>query len=139
RHVAAGDVRPSQAQRARRPRGDRGRRLRRLAGTPTSGVPRRVTPASQSETAEHAGVRLPPPMLYLAGFLAGLLLQLVVPLPGLSGPPALALGTLCGALGVALVAPSVALFRRAGTSIAPNEPTTTLVTSGPYRRTRNPI
>ena len=31
------------------------------------------------------------------------------------------------------------VFRRAGTSVVPSEPSTALVTTGPYRFTRNPI
>ena len=33
----------------------------------------------------------------------------------------------------------MALFRRAGTSMVPMNPATVLVTSGPYRLTRNPM
>ena len=49
-------------------------------------------------------------------------------------------------LGIGFVAPAVALalwcvwlFRRADTAVEPWQPSTALVTSGPYRFSRNPI
>ncbi len=40
---------------------------------------------------------------------------------------------------VVLFVPAVLAFRRAGTPPEPHKPTTAIVTSGPYRFTRNPI
>jgi protein-S-isoprenylcysteine O-methyltransferase Ste14 len=48
-------------------------------------------------------------------------------------------GTTFAALGLALGVASVLQFRRAGTSVVPGEPSTTLVQSGPFSLTRNPI
>jgi protein-S-isoprenylcysteine O-methyltransferase Ste14 len=88
---------------------------------------------------EHAGVHVPPPLIYVAGLLAGFGLQAVRPLPTV--PPAA--GRIAGLLGtgawLALAGPSIQRFRRARTSIVPIRPTTALVTSGPYRYTRNPM
>jgi len=42
-------------------------------------------------------------------------------------------------LAFALIVWSALLFRRAGTNIRPHLPSTALVTSGPYRHTRNPM
>ncbi len=42
-------------------------------------------------------------------------------------------------VGLALILHCAGLFRRAGTPLRPFEPSTALVTTGPYRVTRNPI
>jgi protein-S-isoprenylcysteine O-methyltransferase Ste14 len=86
-----------------------------------------------------SGVRVPPPVIYATGFAAGLLLQAIAPLPVLPPWSSLALGAALIAAGSALVMSSIALFRRAGTNLDPGKSTTALVTSGPYRITRNPI
>ena len=86
-----------------------------------------------------AGVRVPPPFIYAGGFLVGFLVQRVLALPSLGSPANAVLGILLLAMGLALVAPSAALFIRAGTNLAPHQPTTALVFTGPYRFTRNPI
>jgi len=49
------------------------------------------------------------------------------------------LGWLLAGAGVALAASAIVLFRRAGTSPVPIQPTTALVAQGPYRFTRNPM
>lgn len=88
---------------------------------------------------DRSGVRIPPPLLYVAGFLGGVGLELAVPIGALP----LALALLSGLIGfgswLALDGPAMILFRRAGTSMVPMRPTTVLVTSGPYRVTRNPM
>lgn len=91
---------------------------------------------------DNAGVKFPPPLIYLFGILAGYLLQRVEPLSILSPGQELlrrALGWI-GVLGFAALAVSaLGLFRRAGTSFHPRRPSTALVESGPYRFTRNPM
>jgi len=72
----------------------------------------------------------------------GYVLSLYWPLgPGLASPNALALtvGLLFIAGGFALALFSVRAFRRAGTNVVPGQSATALVTTGPYRITRNPI
>jgi protein-S-isoprenylcysteine O-methyltransferase Ste14 len=86
-----------------------------------------------------SGVRIPPPLFYIAGFLVGLAFELAIPI---DRPPlaiTLAGGLIGGALWLALDGAAMLFFRRAGTSMVPFNPTTALVTSGPYRRTRNPM
>jgi protein-S-isoprenylcysteine O-methyltransferase Ste14 len=90
-------------------------------------------------TSDSAGVRFPPPLAYLAGLIAGVLLGRV--LPG-SLPHTLALTVAGIALilsGLSLVLFSAGLFRQRGTNINPTRPSTILVTDGPYRFTRNPM
>jgi protein-S-isoprenylcysteine O-methyltransferase Ste14 len=92
-----------------------------------------------SNQADHAGVRLPPPLIYIVLFGLGLILHQIVPL---TIPPVIpvrvaALIFLGG--GVLLAGWSNVLFRRAHTSLVPIKPSTALVVSGPYRLTRNPM
>jgi protein-S-isoprenylcysteine O-methyltransferase Ste14 len=89
--------------------------------------------------ADRADVRIPPPVIYVAGFLVGVALELAFPTGGLPLAFALLAGLLGGALWVAFDASAMWLFHRARTSIVPMRPTTALVTSGPYRLTRNPM
>jgi protein-S-isoprenylcysteine O-methyltransferase Ste14 len=81
-----------------------------------------------------------PPLVYLGSIILGLLLHFTWPLPLLVRQP---VGALIGA-GVVLVAvglfiTAVRTFRAAGTPVPGNRPTTTIVRSGPYRFSRNPI
>ena len=95
--------------------------------------------ASGVREGDTSGVRIPPPVFYVAGFLIGVALELAFPIDG--PPPAFAVvGALVGgALWLALDGAAMLFFRRAGTSMVPMNPTTALVTSGPYRFTRNPM
>jgi protein-S-isoprenylcysteine O-methyltransferase Ste14 len=84
------------------------------------------------------GVIAPPPLVYLGGLAIGFLLEAL--LPGGSFPAIVSWG-LGGALlaaGVVLAGSFVSSFRRADTPLPPYEPTTALVTDGPYRLSRNP-
>jgi protein-S-isoprenylcysteine O-methyltransferase Ste14 len=95
--------------------------------------------SSSSGGPDHADVRVPPPLIYLAVFLVALGLQRVLPLPAIPKMIRFAAGSIMIVAGIALAAWSVGLFRRAGTSLIPIKPTTTLVISGPYHFTRNPM
>jgi protein-S-isoprenylcysteine O-methyltransferase Ste14 len=86
-----------------------------------------------------SGIRVPPPVYYLVAFLAGVGLELVFPT---NWPPAgirIAVTLLAAGAWLALDGAAMVLFRRAGTSMVPMNPDTALVTSGPYRLTRNPM
>jgi protein-S-isoprenylcysteine O-methyltransferase Ste14 len=86
-----------------------------------------------------SGIRVPPPVYYVAAFLAGVGLELIFPT---SWPPfgiRLAVTLVAGVAWLALDGAAMVSFRRAGTSMVPMNPDTALVTSGPYRLTRNPM
>jgi protein-S-isoprenylcysteine O-methyltransferase Ste14 len=85
-----------------------------------------------------AGVVAPPPLIFLAGLLLGFGLEAL--LPGSSVPDAVRwiLGGLALLAGIALQTSFIAAFSRKGTSVEPWKPTTAIVTTGPYRLTRNP-
>jgi protein-S-isoprenylcysteine O-methyltransferase Ste14 len=91
-----------------------------------------------SEPRDSAGVVAPPPLIYVAGLAVGFGLEAL--LPGTSVPAVVqwGLGGVLLVAGFALLASFNRLFARSGTAVEPWKPTTTIVTSGPYRITRNP-
>ena len=86
---------------------------------------------------DNAGVKVPPPAIYAAGFAAGAALTKAMSLPRGRRRPLL--GGIAVGAGLALLGSSVMLFRQAGTHLEPWEESTALVRSGPYKFTRNPI
>jgi protein-S-isoprenylcysteine O-methyltransferase Ste14 len=92
-----------------------------------------------SNPADHAGVRVPPPLIYVVLFGLGLLLHELMPFTFLPIIPARVAALLFLGVGVLLAGWSNLLFRRAHTSLVPIKPTTALVVAGPYRLTRNPM
>lgn len=89
----------------------------------------------------HAGVHVPPPLLYVAAFLLGWLLHRWWPAPITAGPSTgrMLAAALCVAVYLVIFGTAFAAFRRARTTLIPNRPAATLVTGGPYRLTRNPM
>lgn len=89
---------------------------------------------------DETGIRFPPPLIYGLLFALGYGLHRVHPValfqPGLWTDD-LGLGMI-GA-GVALALTAALTFRRAGTSVNPTKPATTVVAHGPFRFTRNPM
>jgi protein-S-isoprenylcysteine O-methyltransferase Ste14 len=91
------------------------------------------------EASRGPGVRIPPPLIYLAGFLAGLAIELIVPSAQPPGWLRIAAGVAgLGAL-VALDTSAMIRFARSRTTFNPARAATALVTAGPYRVTRNPM
>ena len=80
-----------------------------------------------------------PPLVYLGAIALGLLLHFVWPVRLVSGVVSVPLGGTVVLVAVALFLYAVRTFRTAGTPVPGNRPTTTIVRTGPYRRSRNPI
>jgi protein-S-isoprenylcysteine O-methyltransferase Ste14 len=97
------------------------------------------THVSPDREPDRLGPVLHPLLFPLALLAIGLTLQWLAPLPALSRGTARLAGILALAPGLALMAAAAGRFRGAGTSPNPTRPTTALVTSGPYRFTRNPM
>lgn len=99
-----------------------------------------MTSQAQARTQRGARViRIPPPLYYAAAFAAGLAANRVVALP-LGGRPATSVaGALVTALGLGLALAAVAAVIRNRTTIVPHHHVATLLTSGPYRLSRNPM
>jgi protein-S-isoprenylcysteine O-methyltransferase Ste14 len=93
------------------------------------------------DSPDHADVRMPPPLLYLGALLIGLVVGRLLHIGGFAPHRSLSLylGGVLTIGGAALVLAAAGLFRRLHTNVKPSQPATTLVTSGLYRRTRNPM
>ncbi len=89
---------------------------------------------------DHADVLVPPPVALALCVAAGWLADWLWPAPFL--PPSLPRWVLGGLLIAAALATELwafVLFRRARTSILPMRPTSAILSTGPYRYSRNPI
>ena len=97
-------------------------------------------PAPAQEAANHDGPRViaPPPVIYLGGLAVGFGLQ--GKLPGTAVPAAVRWPLGCGLLaaGGLLARSFFRAFAAAQTPVSPYRAPTRLVTTGPYRVTRNP-
>lgn len=90
------------------------------------------------EPRDAPGVIAPPPLIYLAGLAIGFGLEALVPSAGLPDALRWPLGAVLVLVGLGLGLSFGAAFRRADTAVDPRRPTTAIVTTGPYRLTRNP-
>ena len=86
------------------------------------------------------GVRIPPPVVILAGIVIGAATDRVFPI---EVPAATFTGWLGGALVLfaLILGPGLSFreYRKVNTPIRPDRPATALVTTGPFRYTRNPM
>ena len=88
------------------------------------------------------GVHFPPPFVFVAAFLIGMALDRSVVefrFGSTARPVLLVAGWLLIALGLGVMLWAIWTFTRARTSVLPFRPATAMVTSGPYRFSRNPM
>ncbi len=88
---------------------------------------------------DHAQVKTHPPLIFLGYLIAVLVLNWLMPLPEPWLSALRITGMLAVIAGLLLAGSAFAQMRRARTSPDPHQPVSALVTSGPYRFTRNPI
>lgn len=91
------------------------------------------------ESLDHPDVLVPPPFIYLGYLLGALAVNWALPI---TTPASLILEVVGGILvvvGVGLAVWAFSMMFKAHTTPDSRQPTTALVTSGPYRFTRNPI
>jgi protein-S-isoprenylcysteine O-methyltransferase Ste14 len=94
---------------------------------------------STSSDRDTPGVRVPPPLVFLATIVVGVAIDRAAPLPIVPTAIAAWLGGALVLVGLALSGLSVREFRKAKTTIQPNRPASTLVATGPFRYSRNPM
>ena len=93
-----------------------------------------------ADTADTAHVIIRPPLAWGLAVIAGLALDWLLPWPFLPADlPKGFLGASLFVLALALLAWAIVTMTGAGSNVPTNRPTTTIVESGPYRFTRNPI
>ena len=80
-----------------------------------------------------------PPLVYLGSIGLGLLVHFFWPVRLLPAPIGVPIGVVLVLVAGALFISSVRTFRKAGTPVPGNRPTTIIVRSGPYAFSRNPI
>lgn len=90
-----------------------------------------------AEVDRGAGVRFPPPLIFLGVALIGPVIDRLLGLPPLPIPGWLSLVFLLP--GFALIGIAVGLFRKQGENPVPSTPTEGIIDTGIYARTRNPM
>ena len=100
---------------------------------------------SEGHSDDRAQVRIPPVLFFLPLFIALAIHYLVWPLE-FSVPEALGgwitrvvVGGLIGLIGIGLQGLAIAEFRKTGQAPSVEQPTTSIIRTGPYRFSRNPI
>ncbi|RBP04579.1 protein-S-isoprenylcysteine O-methyltransferase Ste14 [Roseiarcus fermentans] len=89
---------------------------------------------------DHADVLVPPPVALALSVAAAWLADRLWPAPFLPpGFPRWPAGGVVIALGLAIALAAIVQFRRAGTAVRPDRPSRAVLTTGPYRWSRNPI
>ena len=92
-----------------------------------------------SEAPDKPGVAAPPPVVYLGAIVIGAVLDRAWRWQLPTGRWGMVLGALLIITATVLATAALREFKRAETSPKPHKPTTAIVTSGPFRFTRNPI
>jgi protein-S-isoprenylcysteine O-methyltransferase Ste14 len=93
-----------------------------------------------ADTADTANVIVRPPIAWMLAIFAGFTLDWLEPLPFMPTEAlAVWLGAIVFALALALAFWAVATMTRSGSNVPTSRPTTTIVETGPYRFSRNPI
>jgi len=95
---------------------------------------------AEGQADDSAGVRFPPPLVYIGSLLIGFVIDRALALhPAIPGAVRLWLGGAAIVAGLVICIAGLRSFRKAGTKPEPWLPTSTIVATGIYRRTRNPM
>lgn len=93
---------------------------------------------SSRSPCDHARVVAPAPVMYGGAFLIGLAAEFALPIAHLPQPVSLWLGVAVITVSIAIVVSAVKALARGGTAFDARKPTTTIVTDGAFRYSRNP-
>jgi protein-S-isoprenylcysteine O-methyltransferase Ste14 len=97
-----------------------------------------TTVARQHPAGSEEHAIAPPPLIYIGGLAAGLALEAVLPSASVPGSVRWGVGGVLAATGVGLARSFFRALTRSGTTVSPYSHSTKLVTTGPYRISRNP-
>jgi protein-S-isoprenylcysteine O-methyltransferase Ste14 len=92
-----------------------------------------------NDKVDNAGVRVPPPLIYLSAMIAGLILNYFFPIAFLPVFLSRIVGIFFGALAVLIFVSAFLKFKQAETNVEPWKPTTAIISNGVYGYSRNPI
>ncbi len=90
------------------------------------------------EASSGPGIRIPPPVIYVAALAVGFVLNYLWPMSPLSGSSRYVIGLGLPLVSLHIMPPVLRRFRRAGTPFDPRKAASVLITDGPYRFSRNP-
>jgi len=88
---------------------------------------------------DNAGILLPPPLIYLAGLAIGSVAEWLWPFPLLPQPVQYVAGYALMAVSGVIAVLGFREFARAKTSANAHRPTQAIITTGPFRFSRNPL
>ena len=94
---------------------------------------------SAHDPTDKPGVVVLPPVLYSVAFIVAFLLRWWMPLPIFGSAIAIWIGAASFVAGLAIGIPARRALSAAGTNVNPMQPTTAIVSAGPYGFTRNPL
>jgi len=98
---------------------------------------------SEETERDHPGVITPPPVIFAGTVVLALALHWLLPQPLpaflMTEEVRYGVGPALAVLSVMIAMASIRRFCKAGTNVPPWQPTTTIVETGPYRFTRNPM
>jgi protein-S-isoprenylcysteine O-methyltransferase Ste14 len=84
-------------------------------------------------------VKIIPPLVYLAGVVIGILINIWIPTKIVPSLLAWTLGGILIVCGAVLTGSAILKFKDLGTTVRPDRAASTLVVVGPYKMTRNPM
>jgi protein-S-isoprenylcysteine O-methyltransferase Ste14 len=93
---------------------------------------------SEATSSDNAGVLAPAPVFFIVAIVVGFVLERFVPTSLLAFPYALAVGLFLIIVSVAFVLAAVVPLSRARTTFDARKPTTSIVTTGAFKFSRNP-
>ena len=94
---------------------------------------------NSTDSADHPGVIAWPPLIFLGCAVVGSLLQFIFPLRVLRYSVSLSLGIVLALVSVSVAIWAVQVMKATGTNVRPDQPALTIVRSGQYQFTRNPM
>ena len=94
---------------------------------------------NSTEEADHPGVIAFPPLIFAVCAVVGILLHFLFPIHVMRHSVSVAVGVFLSVVSAALAIWAARVMKAAGTNVRPDRPALTIVRSGPYQWTRNPM